>query len=443
MKKWFFPALLAVLLLAVLGCDVNETPTPDLPETVDGLTVVTTAEGNAAPTETEDVTETETEIGTQAMTETETQIVTETETVTGTETETVTETVAETETVTVTEAETEPVTETETQTVAETVTSESAETDEPPSETEILVGDALDVLVELILLSMAEHENDPIAVQISSEANLTFHILWFSKTVTVPLSGYYGTDNDQDMMISYDTPMTGTEVYTAANGMLYLQNGTGTALKAPLGDTSTDEVRAMLLNRLMGQLGTKLPGVPRPAAAGDFTDGASILPSSALDLNDLLALAFSSVSLEDIFTTAYAEYNLVDDSSCLVLSGLSDAVLDAVEELLTAPPEEDTPGGIVGSPTADALMALLREQADTAFSMTLKVDSYCNVTEAVITTALDLASIPELTVGIPVEMEIITRVTCNRENIIIEAPPDADRYTEVALKDLLPPKEEP
>lgn len=48
MKKWLFPALLAALLLTAVGCDRTETPAPDLPDTVDELTVVTTEEETQA-----------------------------------------------------------------------------------------------------------------------------------------------------------------------------------------------------------------------------------------------------------------------------------------------------------------------------------------------------------------------------------------------------------
>ena len=51
MKKWLFLALLAALLWASVGCDKTQIPNIELPDTVDELTVITTAEETAAPTE--------------------------------------------------------------------------------------------------------------------------------------------------------------------------------------------------------------------------------------------------------------------------------------------------------------------------------------------------------------------------------------------------------
>ena len=71
MKKWLFPALLVALLMAAVGCDKTQPPDQSLPDTVDELTVVTTAEETETPTEPVTEPADETEPVTEPVTETE------------------------------------------------------------------------------------------------------------------------------------------------------------------------------------------------------------------------------------------------------------------------------------------------------------------------------------------------------------------------------------
>ena len=185
MKKWLFPALLVGLLLTAVGCDKDQPPDLPLPDTVDELTVITTAE--------------ETETPTEPATEPA--------------------------------DETEPVTETE---------SAPADTETPPAETELLSPEDAAALLEQILLRAPERGDGPIEMNMTSEVELTAHMFGFSGTTSVPLSGYYAIDGDQDMMIAYAVPMEGTGVCIVANGMIYLHDGADTALKASLDDASVD-----------------------------------------------------------------------------------------------------------------------------------------------------------------------------------------------------------
>lgn len=392
MKKWLFPALLAVLLLATVGCDQNDKSTPELPETVDGLTVVTTTEETEAPTE--------------------------------------------------------PVTEvpTEAETEAETV----PETEAPAPETEILSEEEAAALLDEVILHMNSRGEGPIEVNISSEVGITAHMFGFAGTTTIPLSGYYGIDGDRDMMIACSVPMEGTGICVVANGMLYLHDGADKAYKASLDDASLDEVREILVKRLMKQMGPGLPEMDLPQAkSGVAKTALPTLPSVDFGLSDLLGQAIASVPLEDAFLSVEAYRDTVSGEVTLVLSGISEEVLDAMETILNAMPEEETAGTkteaskpTFDSETAKALVSLLRQQAETAVTLALKLDADCAVTEMVSTTALDLTSMPRLTANMPVELKVVTEIAINREGIDITEPEDKDLYTEVELKDLLPPEDE-
>lgn len=390
MKKWLFPALLAALLLAAVGCDKTQLPDMELPDTVDELTVITTAE--------------ETETPTEPTTEPA--------------------------------DETEPVTETE---------SAPADTETPPAETELLSPEDAAALLEQILLRAPEREDGPIEMNMTSEVELTAHMFGFSGTTSVPLSGYYAIDGDQDMMIAYAVPMEGTGVCIVANGMIYLHDGADTALKASLDDASVDEVRAILLERLKKQMGTGLPSITLPQPKDAITDPDVPVPAIEFNLTELLGKAFATVPMKEAFRRVTATRDPATGAATVTLSGIAEPVLNILEGLLTTLPEED--GGTAGNPgydkqTALLLVDLLREQADTAITLTLTVDGGSEVTESTVVTALDLTSLPQLTANMPVEIRITTDVKLNRENISIQEPEDADRYEEVPLYELLPPEEE-
>ena len=390
MKKWLFLALLAALLWAAVGCDESRIPNNELPDTVDELTVITTAEETAAPTEpaTEPVTESATD--------------------------------------------TEPVTE-----------SASAETETSPAETEVLSPEDAAALLEQIILRAAEQDEGPIEVNMTSEVELTAHMFGFSGTTTVPLSGYYAIDGDKDMMIAYAVPMEGTGVYIVANGMIYLHDGADTALKASLDDASTSEVKAILLDRLKKQMGSGLPSItlPQPKDSAARLDAA--VPALEFSLTELLGKAFAEVPMEEAFRRVTATRDPATGAATVTLSGIAEPVLNILEGLLTTLPEED--GGTAGNSgydkqTALLLVDLLREQADTAITLTLTVDGGSEVTESAVVTALDLTSLPQLTANMPVEIKITTVTKLNRESISIEVPEDADRYEEVSLSELLSPE---
>lgn len=390
MKKWLFPALLAALLLAAVGCDKTQLPDMELPDTVDELTVITTAE--------------ETETPTEPATEPA--------------------------------DETEPVTETE---------SAPADTETSPAETELLSPEDAAALLEQILLRAPERGDGPIEMNMTSEVELTAHMFGFSGTTSVPLSGYYAIDGDQDMMIAYAVPMEGTGVCIVANGMIYLHDGADTALKASLDDASVDEVRAILLERLKKQMGTGLPSITLPQPKDAITDPDVPVPAIEFNLTELLGKAFAAVPLEEAFRRVEATRDPLTGVATLTLSGISEPVLNVLEGLLTALPEED--GGTAKDKGYDkkiarALVSLLREQADTAITLTLTADSSLAITQSTAVTALDLTSLPQLTANMPVEIRITTDVKLNRENISIQEPEDADRYEEVPLYELLPPEEE-
>lgn len=381
MKKWFFPALLAMLLLAAVGCDKTETTDSELPDTVDELTVVTTAE----------------------------------------ETEAITEPV------------TEPATEPET----------------APAETETLSAEDAAALLDQVVLGMADRKNDPIEVNMTSEVELTAHMFGFSGTTTIPLSGYYAIDGDKDVMIAYAIPMEGTGVCIVANQMLYLHDGANTALKASLDEASLDEVKAVLLERLKKQMGAGVPSLTLPETRSSLPDMEISIPTVEFGLTELLGKAFASVSLENAFMSVSASCDPATGTYFLVLSGISESVLDALEGILTALPEgEDSVDADTAKEngydkeSALALVALLREQAATAMTLTLTLGDTYDVTEASVVTALDLTSLPQLTANMPVEMKVATTITINHENVAVEEPEDADRYEEVPLTELLPPEEE-
>ena len=390
MKKWLFPALLVGLLLIAVGCDKDQPPDLPLPDTVDELTVITTAE--------------ETETPTEPATEPA--------------------------------DETEPVTETE---------SAPADTETPPAETELLSPEDAAALLEQILLRAPERGDDPIEMNMTSEVELTAHMFGFSGTTSVPLSGYYAIDGDQDMMIAYAVPMEGTGVCIVANGMIYLHDGADTALKASLDDASVDEVRAILLERLKKQMGTGLPSITLPQPKDAITDPDVPVPTIEFNLTELLGKAFAAVPLEEAFRRVEATRDPLTGVATLTLSGISEPVLNVLEGLLTALPGED--GGTAKDKGYDkkiarALVSLLREQADTAITLTLTADNSLAITQSTAVTALDLTSLPQLTANMPVEIRITTDVKLNRENISIQEPEDADRYEEVPLYELLPPEEE-
>lgn len=390
MKKWLFPALLVGLLLTAVGCDKDQPPDLPLPDTVDELTVITTAE--------------ETETPTEPATEPA--------------------------------DETEPVTETE---------SAPADTETPPAETELLSPEDAAALLEQILSRAPERGDGPIEMNMTSEVELTAHMFGFSGTTSVPLSGYYAIDGDQDMMIAYAVPMEGTGVCIVANGMIYLHDGADTALKASLDDASVDEVRAILLERLKKQMGTGLPSITLPQPKDAITDPDVPVPAIEFNLTELLGKAFAAVPLEEAFRRVEATRDPLTGVATLTLSGISEPVLNVLEGLLTALPEED--GGTAkdkgyDKKIAQALVSLLREQADTAITLTLTADSSLAITQSTAVTALDLTSLPQLTANMPVEIRITTDVKLNRENISIQEPEDADRYEEVPLYELLPPEEE-
>lgn len=384
MKKWLFPALLVGLLLTAVGCDKDQPPDLPLPDTVDELTVITTAE--------------ETETPTEPATEPA--------------------------------DETEPVTETE---------SAPADTEAPPAETELLSPEDAAALLEQILLCAPEREDGPIEMNMTSEVELTAHMFGFSGTTSVPLSGYYAIDGDQDMMIAYAVPMEGTGVCIVANGMIYLHDGADTALKASLDDASVDEVRAILLERLKKQMGTGLPSITLPQPKDAITDPDVPVPAIEFNLTELLGKAFAAVPLEEAFRRVEATRDPLTGVATLTLSGISEPVLNVLEGLLTALPEED---GGYDKKIARALVSLLREQADTAITLTLTADSSLAIIQSTAVTALDLTSLPQLTANMPVELRITTDVKLNRENISIQEPEDADRYEEVPFYELLPPEEE-
>ncbi len=401
MKKWLFPALSALLLLTAVGCDKTQPPDHPLPDTVDELTVVTTAEETETPTEPP--------------------------------TEPVTEPVSEP----ASEPTSEPVTEPETA---------PAETETTPAETEILSPEDAAALLDRIILSTDDREEGPIEVNMTSEVELTAHMFGFSGTTTIPLSSYYAIDGDKDMMIAYAVPMEGTGVCIVANGMLYLHDGAEAALKASLDDASVDEVRAILLERLKKQMGSGLPSITLPQPKDSLFESPLPVPAMEFSLTELLGKAFASVPLEDAFIRVEAVRDPAAGVTTLTLSGISDAVLGALEKILTALPEEDSDSSDAtkengyDKETAMALVALLREQADTAMTLTLTVNDACETTEVSIVTALDLTSLPKLTANMPVEVKISTAVSINRDNITIEEPEDADRYEEVPLSALLPPE---
>ena len=396
MKKWLFPALLAALLLVAVGCDKEDAATPDLPETVDGLTVVTTAEETEAPAEP------------------------------------------------VTEAPTEA--ETEEETVPETET--------PAPETELLSEEEAAALLDEVMLHMADREDGPIAVDITSEIGITAHMFGFSGTTTIPLSGRYALDGNGDMMVAYAVPMEGTGVCIVAGGTLYLHDGVDKAYRASLDDASLDEVRELLAERLMEQLGAGMPDVSLPhTEIGDPKTELPALPSVDRGLSDLLGRAISqalgqaiaSVPLEDAFLSVEACREVESGEVTLTLSGISEEVLDAMEMILDILPEEETSETeteeakpFFDRDIAKALVSLLRDQAETAVTLSLKLDAHCAVTETIAATALDLTSLPQLTANMPVELKIVTAIAIDREGIDVTEPEDKSLYTEVELKDLLP-----
>ncbi len=394
MKKWLFPALLAALLLVAVGCDQNDEPAPDLPETVDGLTVVTTAEETEAPAE--------------PATEAPTEAATEEETV--------------------------------------------PETGAPAPETEILSEEEAAALLDEIILHMNDGEKEPVEVTITSEVGITAHMFGFTGTTTIPLSGYYAIDGEKDMMIAYGVPMEGTGVCIVANGMLYLHDGADKAYKASLDDASLDEVRRILTRRLMKQLGSGLPDMSLSPTKSDTPEAdRPALPSVDFSLSDLLGRAIASVPLEDAFLSVEACRDTESGEITLILSGISEDVLNAMEGILNILPEDKTSEANVDAKeskpsfdreTSKALVALLREQAGTAVTLTLILNTDCAITEMISATALDLTSIPQLTANMPLELKVVTEITINHEGMDITEPEDKDHYTEAELKDLLMPDEE-
>jgi hypothetical protein len=337
---------------------------------------------------------------------------------------------------------TDPVADTEHVTESE---SAPAETETSPAETEVLSPEDAAALLEQIILRAAEQDEEPIEVNMTSEVELTAHMFGFSGTTTVPLSGYYAIDGDKDMMIAYAVPMEGTGVCIVANGMIYLHDGADTALKASLDDASTSEVKAILLERLKKQMGSGLPSITLPQPKDSVTRLDAAVPAMEFSLTELLGKAFAAVPMEEAFRRVTATRDPATGAATVTLSGIAEPVLNILEGLLTTLPEED--GGTAGNPSYDKqtallLVDLLREQADTAITLTLTVDGGSEVTESAVVTALDLTSLPQLTANMPVEIKITTGTKLNRESISIEVPEDADRYQEVPLSQLLPPEAE-
>lgn len=394
MKKWMLPALAVLLMAFAAGCDKEDTPPVDLPDTVDGLTVVTTSdeETTAAP-----------------VTEEVSDMVTEADEIETNETE--------------------------------------------PPETESLSSEEVDALLDSLLTPDPRQWISPFELYMNAEIQMTAHMFGSSGTTTVPLSGYYGTDADGDMMVAYAVPMKGTGACIVTGDMLYLHDGAETALKAPLDDKSLDEVKEILWQRLNHQFGSFLPegGFPAWVPSGEIIpkSGMSALPTDGMDLSSLFGNAFATIPLKDAFLHVSAYREVETGTVILTLSGLSTELFDVVDAIINAIPEVETdlPAGTAGMPSFDpavahALVALLREQAETVLTVSFTADSELTVKNCTVTAALDMTSMPELTANMPVEVECTLRFDINRDNIAIEAPENADLYTEVALKDLLPTEPE-
>ena len=192
-------------------------------------------------------------------------------------------------------------------------------------------------------------------------------------------------------------------------------------------------------------MGTGLPSITLPQPKDAITDPDVPVPAIEFNLTELLGKAFAAVPLEEAFRRVEATRDPLTGVATLTLSGISEPVLNVLEGLLTALPGED--GGTAKDKGYDkkiarALVSLLREQADTAITLTLTADSSLAITQSTAVTALDLTSLPQLTANMPVEIRITTDVKLNRENISIQEPEDADRYEEVPLYELHPPEEE-
>ncbi len=383
MKKWLFPILLSALLLAATGCDEADMPHFELPDTVDGLTVVTSEES---------------------------------------------------------ELHNEPDTDAVTDAVTDLESNNEDTTDEPPSaETETLSAEEAAALLEEILRNQADDAQAPVEILMTSEAELTAHMFGFSGTTVIPLSGHYAIDGDGELMLSYAIPMEGTGVCILTGDMLYLHDGTDTALKAPLAGVSVDEVKEILLKQFTDRFASVLPGISVPdvkaVPAEDWP-----LAETDWDISELLHQAFTAVPAEKAFRSVSAVRSQDTGSVTFVLSGISDPVLNALEEILSALPTEQPEGKANAEfteKTAAALIALLREQADHAVSLTLTADADGFISEVSSTLALDLSTVPELTSHMPVELTVRTNLTYNREGIDITAPEDADTYQEVSLTELL------
>ncbi|MBP3665545.1 MAG: hypothetical protein J6K29_00695 [Clostridia bacterium] len=382
MKKWLFPILLSALLLTATGCDEADMPLFELPDTVDGLTVVTS----------------EDELSTEPVTDS----------------------------VTESESRTEDVTE--------------DVTDVPPSaETETLSAEEAAALLEEILRNHADDAQAPVEIHMTSEAELTAHMFGFSGTTVIPLSGHYAIDSNGELMLSYAIPMEGTGVCIMAGNVLYLHDGTDTALKAPLDGVSIDEVKENLLKQFTDRFIHALPGVSVPDVKAVPAEDLP-LTETDWDISELLHQAFTAVPTEIAFRHVSAVRSSETGSVTFVLSGISDPVLDTLAEILSALPTEQPEcktNPDFTEETAAALVALLREQADHAVSLTLTADSDSSITEASSTLALDLSTVPELTSHMPVELTFRTNLTFNRAGIDITAPEDADTYREVSLAELL------
>lgn len=395
MKKWFLPPLMTLLLLTAVGCDEAPLPSP-LPETVDGLTLVTTADATVTPSE--------------------------------------------------------PLTEPDT-TPAETL----PDTQLPEVETETLSPEEASALLDEVLLKAALPQAAPIEVHMTSDIGLTAHMFGFTGTTTIPLSVYYALDEDLDVMIAYAVPMESTGVFILSDGMLYLHDGADIAKKAPVDEASLQEVRDLLLQRLKDRLSVSVPKLLPPKAPAEllplepsFPDVLpNVLPDALPDFTELFKKVLTSVPFEDAFSEIHAYRDPATDTYTLVLSGISQPILDALEEFLTLlPSEQELPatqmmpeGGHtkLSKDTLQAVVTLLREQSDKAFTLTLTADRDLEVTEVSALISLDLTSLPHLTAHMPVELTVTTRVAVSRDGVVIEAPEDADRYEEIPLSQLLPP----
>ncbi len=415
MKKWLLGALAACLLIVCIGCDSADAPTTDtngVSDTVATTDTDTTPADSSASTEPEATTEAETQSSVHAQPSQ------------------------------ASEADTESASE---------------------AETVLLPDESAVSLWESILPMPEKNASAPIQVTVTGGLDVAASWHGFPFHTTLPLSGYYAADTASNLTMSYAIPLVGEGVCTLADGTLYMNTATATtgetAVRYELFSPEETPAPSVLWTALTEAWQNARADLSVPARLdgvlpGDSFDGyASLFGASEQELSDAIAslreAVAESVAPTHMFRSITASENTETGEITLVLAGLSDEVLHAMETVLAGVPvcpdlHEETPdyAALV------TLYRLLSEQAEDIFTLTFTVDANGVLTDVGIVVSVDVSELsiewPEQLASLngskPETVTLSLSYAISHDEVAIEAPANADAYTAMEWTDLLPTK---